>query len=297
MPQRHRILLALPRHDAIRKLTESALTTASNLGLGNFVITRDISEAVVVLTDSATINFDLKELPETVRYLQLVDCGSGAPHATDDQLTVANVSSLLADGAANWAIQQWQEIISHSAHKTKNIAGIIGFGTLGYELGKRLRELDTQIQIWINDIRTPRQQSFQFIEARRSSIDMLLSTSDVIFIAVHHGPTSNPLLSHREMRLLNVSATIVNLSGEKVVNRKDVEILNTLHEMQINYREIPPELGNAYTPHQSTQWILNNLGNWALGNQPRSIVENVSFPSAGDPAFWASKMSPRQTPV
>ena len=298
MQDRYIIHIALPHHGAIRDAIEEALDTVSDLELGNFGSTKDICEAEVVISDSATVGNHLQSLPESVRYLQLIDCGSGEPHATDPNLIVANSSSLLADSAANWAVEQWNEINSRSKSDTNGIAGIVGFGTLGYEIGRQLNQLGPQI--WVNDIRTPRQQSFQKVGARRSSLDMLLSTSHAVFIAIHPGPTSTPLFSRRELRLLTNSAAIINLSGSQVVDKHAIKTLNTTHDRTINYREIPTNLGSASASERlqaTTRYILDNLHNYALDRQPRSIVEQVTHPLAGDPAFWSSRMHPRQTPV
>ena len=298
MHERHKIHLALPRHDAIRVAIENSLATAANLELGNFVTTHDICEAEVVISDSATISNDLTNLPESVRYLQLIDCGSGGHHATEDDITVANSSSLLAESAANWAFEQWKAITNYTAVSDVPVAGIIGFGALGYELGRRLS--NSGAQIWINDIRTPRPQSFQRIGARRSSLDMLLSTSDVVFVAIHPGPTSTPLLTQRELRLLTTNAAIINLSGRQVVDTNAIETLNTTQHRNIDYREMVTDRGDAAAterPELVTRYILDNLGKWAQSRQPRCILEPVTHSKAGDPAFWSSRMHPRQTPV
>lgn len=302
MQQRKKIFLALPRHPDLRNAINHALQTSSNNELASYVLTRDICDAEIVIADTPTIDFDLTTLPQTVRYLQIIDCGPGEPHASDHNIIVANASSLLASNAANQAIQLWQEIANQSQDGTKNVvAGIIGFGTLGYQIGRQLSQisqLDTQI--WINDIRTPRQQSFQQVGARRSSLDMLLSTSHIIFIAIHPGPTSKPLLTHRELRLLTTNSTIINLSAPEVVDKTAIQTLNTTHHRQINYREMYPDLGDVASPEHSelvTRYILDNLHKYAQDQHPRSIIEPVTHPKAGDPAFWASRMHPRQTPV
>ena len=281
MPERHKIYLALPDRPAIHSALENALRLASSLELSDFAITDEIGDADIVVTDSQTHSNTIVMLPDTVRYLQLIDCGSGAPIVSDDKLTVANASSLSVNDPADWAIDQW-EIIQR--RKIDRVAGIIGFGTLGYELGKRLNA--SSATIWVNDIRTPRQRSFQSVGARRSSLDMLLSRSDVVFVAVHHGPTSDPLLSCRELRLLNVGATVINMSGEQVVDREAIESLNSTENRQIDYRSMPADLASASAsrhPRATTHYILDNLGEWAEGRQPRSIVETVTHSAAGDP--------------
>ena len=301
MQDRHKIHIALPHRPAIRSALENTLRLASNLHLGNYDLTDAIDNAEVVVTDSETQSNEIGQLPDSVRYLQLIDCGSGAPNMTGDNLTVANASSLLVHDPADWAIDQWREIARRSSRtrqKGPNVAGIIGFGSLGYELGKRLNELGAKI--WVNDIRTPKQMSFQSVGARRSTLDLLMSQSDIIFVAVHHGPTSDPLLSRRELHLLEIGATVINMSGEKVVDHEAIKILNDFQERNIDYREMPSDLGSASAsrrPRAATSWVLDNLGNYALNRQPRSIVEHVTHPLAGDPAFWASRMHPRQTPV
>lgn len=298
MQDRHKIHIALPRHKTIRDAIAQALDIAVQLELGNFIPTNNICEAEVVVSDSTTVDNDLQNLPQSVRYLQLIDCGPGEPHASAPDIIVANSSALLADTAANWAVEQWHEITIRSQSGTNGIAGIVGFGALGYEIGRQLNQLGAQI--WVNDIRTPRQQSCQQVGARRSSLDMLLSTSDAVFIAIHPGPTSTPLFSRRELRLLTNSATIINLSGPQVIDKAELSKLNTTHQRQIDYREMHPCLGDAAAserPDLVTRYILDNLGKWAHGRHPRSILEPVTHPLAGDPAFWASRMHPRQTPV
>ena len=301
MQDRHKIFLALPRRPAIRSALENSLITASKLNLSNYDLTDKIDDAEVVVTDSETQAHEMPRLPDSVRYLQLIDCGSGAPNMTGGGLIVANASSLLVNDPADWAIDQWREINRRSFRARQNgsnVAGIIGFGYLGYELASQLN--GSGAKIWVNDIRTPKQLSLQGVGARRSSLDMLMSRSDVVFVAVHHGPTSDPLLSHRELRLLEIGATVINMSGGKVVDREAIRVLNDTQERGIDYREMPSNLGSASAsrrPRLATSWVLDNLGNYALNRQPRSIVEHVTHPLAGDPAFWSSRMHPRQTPV
>ena len=301
MNTRRKIHLALPRHDAIRAAVDEALDTACRLEICHFVVTNDIDGAEVVVTDSATGSNELSDLPESVRFMQLIDCGSGAPNSVRENLVVANASSMLVDSAVEPAINQWNSLRLpqiEPSDETPKVAGIVGFGMLGFKIGERLNTLGATI--WVNDIRTPRQQSFQQVGARRSSLDMLLSLSDIIFVAIHHGPTSDPLLSHRELRLLTTGAAVVNLSGPKVVDTDAIATLNAANGREIDYREIVSDAGASSAAERAedvTRWVLDNLGAWALGRQPRSIVETVTHSYAGDPAFWSSRMAPRQTPV
>ena len=90
------------------------------------------------------------------------------------------------------------------------------------------------------------------------------------------------------------------MSGEQVVD----------HEMQLDPSTTPktarstteqchlisPAHPRLVDPRATTHYVLDNLGEWAEGRQPRCIVEAVTHSTAGDPAFWASRMAPPQTP-
>ena len=267
MQDRHKIHIALPRRPAIRSALENALRAASSLHLGKYDLTDKIDDAEVVVTDSETQSNEIGRLPDSVRYLQLIDCGSGTPNMTGDDLTVANASSLLVHDPADWAIDQWREIARRSSRtrqKGPNVAGIIGFGSLGYELGKQLNELgsenlgerysDTKADVIPERWGAP-------ILARHAHV----STSDIIFVAVHHGPTSDPLLSRRELHLLELGATIINMSGEKVVDHGAIKTLNEYQERNIDYREMPSDLASASASRRPQS--RNQLGS----RQPRQL--------------------------
>ncbi len=300
MHLRKNIHLALPRHDAIRSMLLQALQNSDDRGPTHLELTNDASCAEAIVTDSTTFRSEFQQLPHSVRFVQLIDCGASPSDGSNDNLIIANSSSVLAGNAADWAILQCHELTSTSKDaniEEPKVAGIVGFGSLGLSICERLKPLDATI--WINDIRTPRQQSFQPLGARRSSLDMLLSLSDIVFVAVHHGPTSDPLLSIRELSLLSTDAAIVNLSGRAVVDVDAIEALNSSEGRGITYREIASNFGDASVASRSedvSRFALYNLNVWVAGGEPRSTVENVSFPSAGDPAFWASRMAPKQMP-
>ena len=303
MHSRKKVHLALPSHHALSATLEDALRNISaDQKFTHLELTNDVNLADAVVTDSSTLQSELRELlPRSARFLQLVDCGAGLPDILDENLVIANASTILSPQVAEWAITQWDELAGvpdNTDKQTPKVAGIVGLGSLGLSICERLHRLNATI--WINDIRTPRQQSFQPFGARRSSLDMLLSLSDVVFVAVHHGPTSDPLLSKRELRLLSEGATVVNLSTSAVVDIDAIANLNMSAGRDIIYRELAQDFADTPVATQTSdvaRFVLDNLGVWVAGGEPRSMVESVSFPAAGDPAFWSSRMMPRQTPA
>ena len=296
--------IALPKH---RDVAEAVAVAADRGGTGGgaWNLVDDPEAADAIITDTVTVKNRFQELSPSVGLLQLVDCGSGMPHITGDGLTVANVSSLLVDEVAEHAVDLWrtetvmrrgEELYSGAVDNAIEDIGVIGFGTLGRAVGRHLRDA-TPAKLWVNDIRTPKPTSFQAMGARRSSLDMLLSMCDFICVAIHRGPTSAPLLSERELRLVSSRTMIYNLSGPGVIDLDAVRRLNQQSGRGIQYRQLPPFIGNSRDAENAptvAARVLDNLQAFATGRQPRGIVEHVTFPSAGDPAFWASQMAPRQ---
>ena len=230
MQDRHKIHIALPRRPAIRSALENALRVASNLHLGNYDLTDKIDDAEVVVTDSETQSNEIGRLPDSVRYLQLIDCGSGAPNMTSDDLTVANASSLLvqrSDQLGNRPVARNRTPIIQNPAKSPECRRNHRFRILGLRTRQTVEQIRER-KFWVNDIRTPKQMSFQSVRgspvlARSCSC---LNQRHRVSSPSITDPTSNPLLSRRELGLLEIGATIINMSGGKVVDRgsdQDVE--------------------------------------------------------------------------
>ena len=301
LPKAH---IALPSDSAIGVAIADAQRSGNDGLPRGFDTTSAIEEADVVISDRATISDESFQLPQSVRYLQLIDCGSGYPYSGSNTTIVANASPFLSKRAAHRAVNALSvsDAISSPKVELSDLdVGIVGFGMLGREIARRLNDLGATIKV--QDIRTPQQGALQAVGARRFTLDMMLSTSDAVFIAVHHGPTADPLLSERELKLMAPQSSIINLSPNEVVDTDAIDRLNadlweTGNEIDaIRYRRLSPVSERDLTAEDSVSiagWVLDNVGKWARGHRPESIVEPVDFPVIGDPAFWSSRMSPRQ---
>ncbi len=278
--------LNLPPEDAVSRALSQRTDEEEGLEF-----TDHLEDACCIVSPSTNLtHLEKVDLPK-LRFLQIIDCGSGEPFSADRNITVANTSPILAPHAAEWAVMRL-----HSANRMalreldfSNLkVGIIGFGTLGAEIASiTTRQFATT---WIADIRTPRQLAMSRLGVRRLTLDFLLSKSDVVFVAVHHGPTADPLLSSRESRLMEKHVLlVVNASDHRVLEHSAFDRIGVT-ETDDGEQPIKPQ----EHAEEVASFIARNIQRAANGERPAGIVETLDFPSAGDPAFWSSRMSPTQ---
>ena len=294
MQQKHKIHLALPRHEAIRDATEKALHAASNLGLGNYELTGEIDGADVIVTDSATVAAKLAQLPKSVRYLQLIDCGPGPTQVSAEYVTFANASSILVEAAANWALEQWHEISGHSNPTNQQ--------------RRRHRRL-----------RVPRIRTWQTLtETRRPSLGQrhpnaqtaIVPASRRTTLIARHAPLNKRRRVHRHPSRTNIESA-PNPPRTQTPNhqRRSHQPLRPPSRRQIRHpnpqlhqrptNRLPRNvlrprrrLSNSERPELLTRYILDNLGKYALGHQPRCIIEPVTHSTSRRPSLLVLQNAP-----
>ena len=290
------VYLALDESGAISELILDALADEEGAIDLRRVHSIDESDAVVASTEG--INQLPDSLPERVGLLQLLDCGSGGRFGDSAGLNVANVSPGLSSRAAISVRLQvrdaYDEMIAEGLGRPIQV-GVIGIGKLGTEIVRALDagQDDTIESVVVADIRTPRQGILSELGVRRSTLDLLLSTSDVVIVAVHRGPTSSPLLGPRELRLMGGHAWIVNVSGDGVVDASGSDA-SSMPAKIVDQPMIELARVSERAANNIARLVVTNLRLHAVGWRPISLVEQVTYPSAGDPAFWSSRMSPVQ---
>lgn len=318
----------------------------------------ELSSAQVVVTSSADVETLPDRLPESVELLQLTDCGGGLRYRDAPNLTISSASRLFSfDVSAIAAILTVNAAYEIRQDSTKGWLqlGVIGSGRLGGEfLGLLAKNSALEFELHddqpfdldrvvICDIRTPIQGRLESLRrsfmpvgmsARRMTLDQLLSTSDIVLVAAHHGPTADPLLGERESRLLDPRAWVIDASEFGVVDQSAfAPVTREMRGALVNARtwmryvseieaigpserdvasgqrgrpnyvrvdEIPwrmaAHLGvNIMGPAQRVaKYVAWNLRRFDRG-KPITTVEHLDFPAAGDPAFWSSSMHPSQT--
>ena len=196
-----------------------------------------------MVTSSDDIGTLPERLPDSVELLQLIDCGGGQRYRDAPGLTISNASDLYGTEVALFALQAVFEMsrLRRSFGTDLLQLGLVGLGKLGVSLLDKFAEITVEHRegttggvnfhmgsVVVNDIRKPPQDVMTALQelfgatdisVRRMSLDQILSTSDVVVVAVHHGPTADPLLSDRKARLLDQRAFVVDVSESGVVDQ------------------------------------------------------------------------------
>lgn len=353
-----RVYLALPTEDSVAEAIHERLERRKFAK--NLQVVEELSAAQVVVTSTADIDSLPERLPESVELLQLTDCGGGQRYRDAPNLTISNASDLMCQQVSLGATLLLMSITPQLARDWRESLmqlGVIGLGTVARTFLDLLIEIsvpkDPDVapeqypfglnRLVISDIRTPRQGHIPLLQrnfghfgisARRVTLDQLLSTSDVVFVAAHHGTTADPLLGKREARLLSPKAWVIDASGSGVVARAAFNVVSPDVVERLIASE-PPDRNSAgqETGEPTSDESIGNSGSrpnyvrvddiapevmrefnadlvpptkvlakfvpWKLRRYARGkpilLVEHLDFPTAGDPAFWSSLMSPSQT--
>lgn len=319
-----RVYLALPTADAVAGAIRKRLKRKKSAK--RLKVVKRLDSAHVVVTSSGDIGTLPERLPESVELLQLIDCGGGQRYRDAPNLTITNASNLLDTDIATVSlcvvIDAAMEFRQCDESRLLQL-GIVGLGNLAREtLDMLFQSIETLItrdsierpyhldRVAVSDIRTPRQGHLHHLQhrfsrfgiaVRRVTLDQLLSTSDIVIVSVHHGPTADPLIGRREARLLDPKSWVIDASEERVVDPSAFDSLDQGRPLPTYMRvdEIPRDrfaslcvnLGDD--PDEIANYVGWNLRRFDKG-QPILTVEHVDFPSAGDPAFWSSRMDPRE---
>jgi phosphoglycerate dehydrogenase-like enzyme len=155
----------------------------------------------------------------------------------------------------------------------------------------------------------------QRLGARRYTLDRLLSGCDVVSLHVPWGPTADPLIGARELRLMPELSVLVNTADARVVENDALASELAAGSLSGAALDVRPDLLEAagqrlaglpnvlITPYVAgrspagdravAEFVVANIERAMRGEQPLGLVEVNQFPRAGDPAFWPSRMAPR----
>lgn len=284
--------------------------------------------AAVVLGPAVSLSTLLPGSCQGAQLVQLTRCTPGAADVeafSAHGIAVAGVSPALAPFVAERTLNLvhaalglptvepgggFQSAGQSLAGKT---VGIIGLGRVGEQVARKLAS--TGARIIYCDVRTAPQGLAVELGLRRSTLDLLLTKSDVVTVHVPWGPTTNPLIGPRELSLLQSDAVLINMSHNRVVDEEALfDYLSSRSIRAVGLETAVDEparedrrllaLDNVVTiPGDDHEEIRTNLAAasfaadnvWRVlnGGEPRGLIEVIDFPRAGDPAFWSSKMSPR----
>ena len=165
--------------------------------------------------------------------------------------------------------------------------GIIGLGQIGSRIAKRLRGWECEVMF--TDVASFDAEYVEATGARRTDLDTLLSTSDVVSLNVPLGTTTRHMLSDLQFGQMKPTAIVINTARGPVIDEK--ALVRALNERKIFGAGLDviekepivadnPLLGMdnvIITPHQATKALESEL------NIRRFVVENIRRLARGEP--------------
>jgi phosphoglycerate dehydrogenase-like enzyme len=147
----------------------------------------------------------------------VVVCGTESPHGyATAELTVSMMLSLarnLVPEVENMRSGEWQAGLGRELRG--RTLGVIGLGKLGSHVSRVGVALGMSVQAW-----SPNLTVQHAVEegAVATSLDALLSTSDVVTIHVKLAPSSRGLIGVREIALMRPDAVLINTSRSAILD-------------------------------------------------------------------------------
>ncbi len=169
-----------------------------------------------------------------------------------------------------------------------SVVGIIGFGGVGREVGKRAKGLG--MQVWAID-RDPQAGAPEAVDRmfRPEDLTMLLAGSDYVVVAVPHTRETDGLIGAAELAVMKESAVLINVARGRIVDEETlIEALQagSIRGAGLDVYRVEP------LPEDSPLWELDNvcLTPHLGGVSPRFweretelILENTRRYLAGEP--------------
>jgi len=181
----------------------------------------------------------------------------------------ANTPRILGDSVADLAITLFLTVIRQSnlidsairkgtwlkrtGYEARSFhCGIIGFGTIGREIGKRLNGFSCKVSYF-----DPYCQEVDFYKFQRfNSLDDLMRSCNAIFVCVPLNDSTLQLLSRDEIKKLQSGSVLINISRGKVIDEFAlIELLESGHLLGagLDVFDIEP------LPSDSTLFNLKNV--------------------------------------
>jgi len=185
--------------------------------------------------------------------------------------------------------------------------GIVGLGRVGTAIAGLLERFNARVLY--SDVRTAPQQLRHALPLRRVTQDRLLVESDFVTLNVPLTDQSRGLLGRRDIGLIGPETVLVNTSAPEIVNRQSlVDALEGGYIKGYGAIDLDPGLAahnnvvqlgpqavrTTASAVRVARWIVDNADAAVAGRPVRGLVETIGFPKAGDPAFWSSRMTPRE---
>lgn len=172
---------------------------------------------------------------------------------------------------------------------TGSVVGVIGYGGIGREVGRRARGLG--MRVWAVRRSASAAASEEGVERLHGpdALDEVLACSDYVVIAVPHTPQTDRMVGARELSLMKGSGVLINVARGAIVDED--ALIEALRERRIRGAGLDV-FEREPLPVSSPLWELDNvcIAPHTAGVSPRFweretelIIENTRRYLAGEP--------------
>ena len=238
-----------------------------------------------------------------MRELEIPCCNNGganslavADHAV---MLMLAVYKRLVDSDTATRVGLWNASISglNTFEMANKLVGIVGFGSIGRQVAKRVRGFDARVQYY--DPFPPPPEVERELGAARVSLDALFETSDIVTIHAPLTPSTRHIASAELIAKMKPTAVLINTSRGPTVDES--ALIAALREWRIAgagldvFEEEPPAFDNPLlvmdnaivTPHSAgTTWdtwfrraefaYRNMQGVWN-GDPPMAVAQDYDI--------------------
>ena len=180
------------------------------------------------------------------------------------------------------------------------ICGILGYGGIGREIGRICLGMGMKLQVIF---RHRVDEKFHF-SGTMDSLDMVLETSDLIFVSLPLNKFTHNLITVEKLNMMKKDAIFVNIARAGIVNEYDLfehlranpgfragidvwwqEPISTgKFEMKYPFLDLPNVLGSPHNSGivpeigiDSFRYAMENVDRFAKGEMPKNIVKREDY--------------------
>lgn len=204
---------------------EQALSDANYLITASYPITRELLEKtpnvkLIQKTGSGTDNIDLKAAADLgIKVATTI----GANTASVVEMTIGLIISLyrklnLLDRltkSGEWKMWEYRPTMFEMNGKTH---GVLGIGHIGKKVAELSQAFGTSVIY--HDVNRLSEEEERARSLTYVSFEELLSQSDIISLHIPLMPSTENLISEKELKLLKPSAVLINVARGKIINEQ-----------------------------------------------------------------------------
>ena len=227
------------------KINEEQISELEKLGLEIMYVNDetkkieiDIKDIEFVICNSLFLNNDIKEFTK-LKYIQVTSAGLDRlplEYIKQKGIKLFNARGVYSIPMAEWTILKILEIYKNSKlfyknqenkiwEKDRNLlelsgkkVAILGYGSVGQEIAKRLKAFDTTITaVDIKSVEDDNIDNYFNI----SDIDKILPAEDIIIITLPLTDETRGLIDFNKISIMKKNAILINISRGNIIKEKD----------------------------------------------------------------------------